>query len=91
MGDICTNVGWNVYALRMNKGWTQYDLAEEAHVGQNTVWAIETGRMPTRRTVKKLADALGTDAHVILGEKVELTAEPRFKLGKPSKHWRSMC
>lgn len=80
------NIGWNIYALRMNKGWTQYDLADEAGIYQNTVWAIETGRIPLRRTLQKLADALDTDVATIIRGKVELKAKPKVKYGRISIH-----
>lgn len=49
------------------KGWSLSELARRAHVRRNTLSAIVNGRTcPQRRTLEKLADALGTTPEVLM-------------------------
>jgi transcriptional regulator with XRE-family HTH domain len=52
--------------LRVDKGWTQRQLAEEAGVTQTTVWKIEHGGGANATTLKKLGDALGVRASELM-------------------------
>jgi transcriptional regulator with XRE-family HTH domain len=52
--------------LRVDKGWTQRKLAEEAGVTQTTIWKIEHGGGANAGTLKKLGDALGVRASELL-------------------------
>jgi transcriptional regulator with XRE-family HTH domain len=59
----------NVYKLKMlrvDKGWSIRQLAEEAGVSQTTVWKIEHGGGANAATLKKLGDALGVRASELL-------------------------
>lgn len=47
---------------RLNKGWTQGELAERADIMRKHYQRIEVGRTsPTLATVAKIADALGVE------------------------------
>ena len=52
--------------LRVDKGWTQRMLADQAGVTQTTVWKIEHGGGANAVTLKKLGDALGVRASELL-------------------------
>ncbi len=52
--------------LRVDKGWSQRKLAEEAGVTQTTVWKIEHGGGAQAATLKKLGDALGVRASELM-------------------------
>lgn len=46
--------------IRLQKGWSQQDLADRAGIGQDTISGIESGRRePHPSTLRKLAIALG--------------------------------
>ena len=49
-------------AARQNSGSTQHELAEHAGVSKTTISALEAGRRGAyMRSVRRIADALGTD------------------------------
>ncbi|WP_446740428.1 helix-turn-helix transcriptional regulator [Nesterenkonia sp. AY15] len=48
-----------VQAARLDRGWSQEQLAESAGVSRPTVSRVELGEEPSMRTAKKLATALG--------------------------------
>jgi transcriptional regulator with XRE-family HTH domain len=52
--------------LRVDKGWSQRRLAEEAGVTQTTIWKIEHGGGANAATLKKLGDVLGVRASELL-------------------------
>ncbi len=54
-------LGAQVKKLRLDRGWTQKQLIEEADVGDTSVERIEQarGEFPSLRIVKKIAAALG--------------------------------
>ncbi|MDP8951871.1 MAG: helix-turn-helix domain-containing protein [Actinomycetota bacterium] len=55
--------------LRERKALRQEDLAELAGVGKNTVNRIEKNRTePHMTTVRKLAEALGVEPHVLVDD-----------------------
>jgi transcriptional regulator with XRE-family HTH domain len=57
---ILRKVGFRIRTYRMEKGWTQEDLAHESGLHRAQVGAIERGeRNLTLRTMKTLADTLG--------------------------------
>jgi transcriptional regulator with XRE-family HTH domain len=48
--------------IRLRKGWSQQNLADESGVGQDTISGIESGRHePRPSTLRKLAAALGVE------------------------------
>ena len=52
--------------LRVDKGWSQRQLAQMAGVTQTTVWKIEHGGGANPATLKKLGDVLGVRASELL-------------------------
>lgn len=59
-------LGPRLRELREAAGWSRATLAGKAHVGATTIARIElVGHMPGLRTVKALADALGTSVSVL--------------------------
>ena len=52
--------------LRLERAWTQEDLAKAAGISTGTVLRLEKGaRAPFPTTVRKLAEALGVDVRVL--------------------------
>ncbi|WP_230117354.1 helix-turn-helix transcriptional regulator [Arthrobacter sp. Bi83] len=51
--------GRAIQAARLDRGWSQEQLAEEAGVSRPTVSRVELGDDPSMRTARKLAKALG--------------------------------
>ncbi|MDP9475872.1 MAG: helix-turn-helix transcriptional regulator [Actinomycetota bacterium] len=58
----------NLRAVRAYMDMDQYELAAKSGVDQATISQLERGhRRPQRRTVKKLATALGVDPTILEG------------------------
>lgn len=58
--DIRQRVGRNLQRLRLEKGWSQEELAEESGLHRTYVSGVERGvRNPTVTIIDKLALALG--------------------------------
>ncbi|MEB4893705.1 helix-turn-helix transcriptional regulator [Bacillus thuringiensis] len=55
---------------RLQKGWTQLDLAKKSGVPQPTISQIESGerKYPTYQNIKKIAEALGIKAEELMKE-----------------------
>lgn len=54
------SIGTNIKALRVERGMTQKELAEQVNVDQSMICQIERGtKMPTVPLAKQIADALG--------------------------------
>jgi transcriptional regulator with XRE-family HTH domain len=51
---------YKIREKRLEKGWTQLELAEKSGVPQTTISQIESGnrRYPTHENIKKIAKAL---------------------------------
>ncbi|MDX2276956.1 MAG: helix-turn-helix transcriptional regulator [Hyphomonadaceae bacterium] len=65
--DVRRLLGRNVQRLRLARGLSQEDLAEEAGVHRTYVSGVERGvRNPTVTIVAKLAKALGVSAADLL-------------------------
>ena len=54
-------IGKRIAAARNRRGWTQMDLALEAHVSLSTVQRWERGDMPPVRELIRLAGVLGVE------------------------------
>jgi transcriptional regulator with XRE-family HTH domain len=55
--------GKNLRALRLEKGWSQEELAEACHIDRTYVSGVERGvRNPTLRVVEQFASGLGVPA-----------------------------
>lgn len=52
---------------RDRRMWSQRDLAERAGVSPSTITRVEAGGGAWRRTVRRLADALGVDPADLAG------------------------
>ena len=50
-----------VKTLRISKGWTQTELANQARMSATAVHSLEDGGTPRPSTLLKLAKALGAD------------------------------
>ncbi len=60
--DVMLRFGKNVHEIRILKGFTQEQLAEEAKISQVQIARIESGRLNTSiSTVSAIADALGVN------------------------------
>src|SRR5215213_10234207 len=70
-------VGTNLILIRERRMWTQVRLAKEAGVSPTTVSGIETGRIsrPQFGTLRRLANALGVDAHALLSAEQSYSAQ----------------
>ena len=67
--------------LRVERGWTQHQLAQRARVAKATVADLEQERYaPTWPTVVALADALGVDCGAF---RTEPAARPPAGRGRP--------
>ena len=65
--DIREQVGRNVRRYRLEKSWSQEELAFESGLHQTYLSGIENGtRNPTVTVLKKLADALGVPPAALL-------------------------
>ena len=57
----------DVLALRLEKGWSQSDLARRAGTKQSNISRLESGLAnPTFRFIQKVAKALGTEVEIRL-------------------------
>lgn len=55
--------------FRLEKGWSQKKLAEEAGLSQSFIHSVETGeKSPTIRSIRKIAKALGVPVEEIIHE-----------------------
>ncbi|MBT2576869.1 helix-turn-helix transcriptional regulator [Bacillus sp. ISL-8] len=55
---------------RLEKGWTQLELAKKSGVPQPTLSQIESGerKYPTYQNIKKIAEALGIKTEELMEE-----------------------
>jgi transcriptional regulator with XRE-family HTH domain len=67
--DIRRRLGANVRKLRLRRGWSQEEYAEEAGIHRTYVSDIERGvRNPTATVIEKLARPLDVPAGRLLDE-----------------------
>lgn len=65
------SVSENIKRLRKEKGWTQVRLSMEAHVSQQAISFIESGRNePSADMIRALSRALGVTSAEIMGDSV---------------------
>lgn len=61
--------------LRMQKGWTQQELAQKAKLAKPLISMLETGeRHPSEEVLKKLCEAFDINEEDILSEEVKQKA-----------------
>lgn len=66
-GDLEKRIGASVAAAREKAGLSQAELAERVSLHETSLSNIERGeKLPTIRTLLKLADALGQPVHNLL-------------------------
>ena len=53
-------------AMRVDRGWSQRELAHRAGLTTTTVWKIENGGGAHAKTLKKLGDVLGVRASELM-------------------------
>ncbi|MNL79006.1 HTH-type transcriptional regulator SinR [compost metagenome] len=61
----------NIAKKRLERGWTQSELAERSGVSQSTISQIESGerKYPRVNNIKKIAEALETSMEELIDEK----------------------
>ncbi len=66
---MSTSIGQHLAKLRRARGWSQAELARQAHVSQAYVSQVESGRRPNPSLVfaAQLATALGQPVTALLG------------------------
>lgn len=70
------SVADNVKRLRKEKGWTQVRLSMEAHVSQQAISFIESGRNePSTDMIRALSKALGVSSSEIIGDNSQTNAD----------------
>lgn len=67
--DIYRHIGRRVREERVQRGWTQEQLAEKAETHLSFIGQLERGiKKPSLMTIKKIANAFGTKAGDLLDE-----------------------
>src|SRR6266498_3927614 len=61
-----TEIGARIKGARLQKGWTQFQLAVEAHVSPSTVTRWERGGLPPMRELIRLAEVLEVPAETLV-------------------------
>ena len=60
--ELKTRLSANIKQLRKEKKWSQFELAEQADISEQTINSIESRRLwPSDETLAKITDALDTD------------------------------
>lgn len=66
-GDLMNTIGEKIKQLRLNKNWTQAELAERSSLSRNSIYKYETGiSSPTATALQKIADALNIHLSALL-------------------------
>jgi XRE family aerobic/anaerobic benzoate catabolism transcriptional regulator len=67
--DICAEFGNRIRQLRLDRGWRQIDLAEQAGISENYVSDLEVGRKEVcLRMIGALASAFDMTTGELLGQ-----------------------
>ncbi len=82
-------------AAILDRAWTQADLARAADISRDSVSTYVRGRsLPTPLNLKKIADALGLEPHVLMPNAIENATDndaPSFEMreavGHPGYAW----
>ena len=79
-----TTIGENIRVLRLARGWTQQQLAEQLHLTRQAVSHYESGRtQPDVDTCRRLAQVFGVELDVLLEGQSAPAAPPRWTLWLP--------
>lgn len=85
MNNRAKNLGKNIRALRLEKGWTQQDLAQRLDTTQKTITAYECGtRHPTAEKIPQIATLFGVTVNQLYGT----AAKPKATKKKSPKLWK---
>ena len=69
MRNNSTNIGKNIRALRLSKGWTQKELSEKLGCTQKTITAYECNtRYPTAEKLPAIARVFGVSVNDLYGK-----------------------
>ena len=68
-----------VRKLRLQRGWTQSQLAEMADVTSRTIQRIEQGKQPSLETCKALAAVFEVDLSIIQAEEIIMNNDVNLK------------
>jgi len=87
--------GRRLFALIMERGWNQSDLAREADLGRDSISTYVNGKtFPTPKALRSLANALGVDPEELLPNEMlnafedeHPAVELRQAVGHPDKAW----
>ena len=61
------NIGENIKVLRLSRGWTQQQLAEQLHMTRQAISHYESGRtQPDIDTCRRVAEIFGVELDVVL-------------------------
>jgi transcriptional regulator with XRE-family HTH domain len=85
MNNESKNLGKNIRALRLEKGWTQRDLAAKLGTTQKTITAYECStRHPTAEKIPAIAAIFGVTVNDLYGA----TFEKKNGKAKNPKLWK---
>jgi len=85
MKNQAENIGKNIRRLRLERGWTQQDLANKLGTTQKTVTAYECGtRYPTAEKIPVIANLFGVSINDLYGA----TVPPKRRKAKNPRLWK---
>jgi len=85
MNNQAKNIGKNIRALRLEKGWTQKDFAAKLYTTQKTITAYECGtRHPTAEKIPAIAALLSVSVNDLYGA----TFTKKNEKAKNPKLWK---
>jgi transcriptional regulator with XRE-family HTH domain len=65
--DICVRLGERIRALRNEKGWTQFEMAERMGFDRSYIAEVETGKIEIcLRNLEIVAETFGLEPHQLL-------------------------
>ncbi|MGB9886936.1 MAG: helix-turn-helix domain-containing protein [Moorellales bacterium] len=71
-----SQLGRRLRSARLGLGWTQEQLAEKANLHHSYIGQVERGeKVPSLRTLKRLAEAMNTPLDFLLGESPAYTSQ----------------
>ena len=65
--DICVQLGKRIRALRLERGWTQFEMSERLGIDRSYLAEVETGKIEVcLRNVALIAQGFGLKAWQLL-------------------------